>query len=212
MSIYNKTPLRQWGESDTISTMRFGLTCFMFFSLLCVAQARHFDVPTLPASTRPGTEVSTNIHYNATGRNVLGYDVELNVTGSASNCVEVAFGRDEDGDGELALGETGLAFGWRGGDCFLYRPDERWREPAAWTNGVSRKLAFKVSANPEGVVGSVGFSFGGVPVLSDVTGATPAWAYAPDWNMLRVTRRGVDAANESVGVDADLRGTVMRVR
>ena len=90
MSIYNKTPLRQWGESDTISTMRFGLTCFMFFALLCVAQARHFDVPTLPASTRPGTEVSTNIHYNATGRNVLGYDVELNVTGSVSNCVEVA--------------------------------------------------------------------------------------------------------------------------
>ena len=178
----------------------------------CVAQARRFDVPTLPAATRPSTEVSTNIHYNATGRNVLGYDVELDVTGSVSNCVEVAFGRDEDGDGELALEETGLAFGWRGGDCFLYRPDERWREPAAWTNGVSRKLAFKVSANPEGVVGSVGFSFGGVPVLSDVTGATPAWAYAPDWNMLRVTRRGVDAANESVGVDADLRGTVMRVR
>ena len=178
----------------------------------CVAEARRFDVPTLPASTRPGTEVSTNIHYNATGRNVLGYDVELDVTGSVSNCVEVAFGRDEDGDGELSLEETGLAFGWRGGDCFLYRPDERWLEPAAWTNGVSRKLAFKVTANPEGVVGSVGFSFGGVPVLSDVTGATPAWAYAPDWNMLRVTRRGVDAANESVGVDADLRGTVMRVR
>ena len=43
MSIYNKTPLRQWGESDTISTMRFGLTCFMFFALLCVAQARRFD-------------------------------------------------------------------------------------------------------------------------------------------------------------------------
>ena len=187
--------------------MIFALTMVAF-----VAQARRFDVPTLPAATRPSTEVSTNIHYNATGRNVLGYDVELNVTGSVSNCVEVAFGRDEDGDGELALEETGLAFGWRGGDCFLYRPDERWREPAAWTNGVSRKLAFKVSANPEGVVGSVGFSFGGVPVLSDVTGATPAWAYAPDWNMLRVTRRGVDAANESVGVDADLRGTVMRVR
>ena len=72
-------------------------------------------VGTQPASPFADTEVCTNIAFNATRSDMREFDVRMELSGSVSNCVQVAFGRDEDGDGDLAPEETGLMFGWRGG-------------------------------------------------------------------------------------------------
>ena len=77
------------------------------------------SVPALPESAHADTEVTTNIPFNATRSDARGFGVSLDFTGTASNCVQVAFGHDGDGDGVLSPGETGLVLGWRAGWYFI---------------------------------------------------------------------------------------------
>ena len=91
------------------------LAAALFASFAFSLPAVDVTIGTQPASLLADTEVSTNIAFNATRRDMREFDVRMELSGSVSNCVQVAFGRDEDGDGDLAPEETGLMFGWRGG-------------------------------------------------------------------------------------------------
>ena len=37
--------------------------------------------------------------------------------------------------------------------------------------------------------------------VAPLAASAPSWLYGADWDLLRVTRRGVDAAGEAVGVE-----------
>ena len=161
------------------------------------------SVAALPESAYADTEVATNIPFNAARSDAREFGVALDFTGTASNCVQVAFGRDADGDGVLSPDETGLALGWRAGCYFIEDAagGSRFAEAAAASPGDARRLELRVSLNrlrrprAASVTNEAGACF------APLAASAPAWLYGADWNLLRVTRRGVDAADEAVGVE-----------
>lgn len=65
-----------------------------------------------------------------------GYGFRIDFAGTPSNNVEVAMGKDEDGDGELSPAETKVTSGWDCGGYFIERNEDgqRWHYPVQTRN------------------------------------------------------------------------------
>lgn len=74
----------------------------MFLAGVC--SARVVAVGTQSESPYRDTEVSTNVAFNVSRNDTKTFEVRLELSGTTSNCVQVAFGHDEDGNGNLAPG------------------------------------------------------------------------------------------------------------
>ena len=170
------------------------------------AQGRATNLPQLPDPTFADTEVSTNVPFNAVRSDALEFGVEMSFTGTASNCLQVAFGRDSDGDGDLAPEETALLLGWRAGAYFIEdaATGERASEPAV-AGGDARLLDFRValdrSFRPRAAAATNKTGACLVQALAEV----PGWLYGADWNLMKLTRRGVDAVDETIRVECRYR-------
>ena len=57
----------------------------------------------LPPSAYVDTEVTAYADLRIPVKNARGLDIEMTFTGTASNNVEIALGRDADGDGRLSF-------------------------------------------------------------------------------------------------------------
>ena len=77
-------------------------------ALMC-ASAFGGVMPQLPAQSHADTEVWTNVPCAQLLSDVREFEAVLDFTGTASNCVQVAFGCDENGDGNLSWNEEGVA-------------------------------------------------------------------------------------------------------
>ena len=167
-------------------------------ALAVVASAApQIEVPTLPQSECADAEASTNVAFR-TGRNGLrALDVRIAYTGSASNCVEVAFGRDEDGNGDLSAEETRLLLGWRGGRRFVedVAADERIYEDAELVSG-RRLLALSVEAGESLVPRRASFTCESGPCFDSLAAHPPRFLCDSSWNLVKVVRRGASAADE----------------
>lgn len=136
------------------------------------------------------TESATNVAFNL-GGNVREMTLRFVLPdGCASNCLQVAFGRDADGDGVLDVGETETLYGWRNGRRFAEGMSDGVRIEEFGGDG---PRSFSVNLRlPRG--GSPGrFSAtddGGSAVLTNLSVSSHAWLCRPGWNMMRVTRRG----------------------
>ena len=154
----------------------------------------------LPASAFPDTEVSTNLALRSWDTNVRTFTLTLELTASASNNVQVAFGCDRSGDGDLAPGETGFVLGWDCGAWFMMNADDRFttQPPGA----ASRKtLTFALRLDADGTPVALAVKDGDTALDGfPVAGAVPSWLYSPTWNRMKVTARGVDPAAESLRV------------
>ena len=140
-------------------------------------------VEPLPAPEFADTEVSTNFVFSVgEGQNRgLVFTVELQAT--PSNNVEVAIGVDADEDGSLSLDETALAVGYDCGEWFV-------------------RSALNDAVTMTGVVDSGVFRR---------TYRVRARRVNPLWNLVKVTRRGSDAATESVLVESVEQGFRVRL-
>ena len=151
----------------------------------------------LHVEVRPGavpsyisTEVSTNIPFNAVRSDVREVRMHFTFEGVSSNCIQVAFGRDADGDGVLSFGETDAVYGWRNGRYFAedVKAGVRTEEPEAATG---RALSVRMRMTKESLPAHFAATNGvGVAVLGDIASSVPEWIYRPEWNLMRVTRRG----------------------
>ena len=127
----------------------------------------------LPATDYADTEVSTNFVFSVgEGQNRgIVFTVELQAT--PSNNVEVAIGVDADEDGRLSLDESELCVGY---DCGTWvvrsASDDAITTTDAAESGVFRRT-YRVRAR----------------------------RVNPLWNLVKVTRRGIGAAAESVSVE-----------
>ena len=136
------------------------------------------------------TEVSTNIPFNAVRSDVREVRMHFTFEGVSSNCIQVAFGRDADGDGVLYFGETDVVYGWRNGRHFAedVKAGVRTEEPEAATG---RALSVRMRMTKESLPAHFAATNGvGVAVLGDIASSVPEWIYRPEWNLMRVTRRG----------------------
>ena len=84
-------------------------------ALMC-ASAFGGVMPQLPEPAHADTEVWTNVPCAQLLSDVREFETVLDFTGTASNCVQVAFGRDDDGNGDLSCNETDVVDGRRAGD------------------------------------------------------------------------------------------------
>jgi hypothetical protein len=163
-----------------------------------------FHVSQMPESPWLDTEVCTNIVLVATCNELRKIDVDMQFVGSPTNNVQIAFGCDADGDGDLSDDETQLVFGWKCGRRFLSLPFEEHRtadDVAAQEAGPHRlHVVAEFNARQKPV------SFLALDneqtCLSDFAFQSHDWSGVKSWNICKVTRRGLNEAFEDISVDA----------
>jgi hypothetical protein len=174
----------------------------IFFSSLCTSISYTYPtiIPALPASPFPDTEVSTNLALKAWNPDIRTFTLALELTASASNNVQVAFGRDLSGDGDLAPGETGFTTGWDCGEWFMASPSQRFPAPPVSADP-HKVLTFSMHVDASGKPVSLAVRDGDTALAGfPVPGAVPPWLYSPAWNHLKITARGIDPAGETIQV------------
>ena len=138
------------------------------------------------------TEVSTNIAFNADDAHMREFEMRFALDGGMSNCVQVAFGKDADGDGVLGADEAETLYGWRNGRYFAESVTEGLRVEEADSGNVdSRVFAINLRLKKgEGLRYFTATNDMGVAIFTNLNATAQNWLYKPDWNMMRVTRRG----------------------
>ena len=151
------------------------------------------------------TEVSTNVAINTWRSNARQVDLRLQLDGTPSNSLEVAFGRDANRNGVPDLGEVDAVYGWRGGRYFIenVREWERFESVSA-ASGQCGVCSFRLRNGKD--VTPRGFSAvcDGAAAFPELASAPPpAWLYRREWDCMRVTRRGVGTPSGWIRCDIE---------
>lgn len=169
----------------------------------------------LPPAVHADTETVTNVPF-ATALDVAGrLSFGLVCRATPSNNVEVAFGRDSDGNGMLDVGEEDCTVGWDCGAWFVREGADG--EPLAAVpeqspTGDVRTLAWRLWVGADGTPSRLDARADGDAVFGALADAPPAWLHSPSWNLLRLTGRGIDAPLGSFSVAVTPDGTTFFVR
>ena len=83
---------------------------FPAWLLLLPSTAFGVAVGPLPPSEYADTEVTAYADLRIPARNARGLDIEMTFTGTASNNVEIALGRDADGDGGWVANRAAVCY------------------------------------------------------------------------------------------------------
>ena len=180
----------------------------------CTAPAASVVVPPMPASPFADTEVSTNIAIR-TGR-TLSREVEIHIqlAGTPTNCLEVAFGRDANANGVLDAEETETVYGWRAGRYFVenVRGWERIESEAA-ASAQRGVIDILLKNNASLVPRRFAATCGGEAAFPELaTRPPPEWLFREGWDMVRVTRRGAGVPSEWVSCKFDYTFFTMTLR
>ena len=176
-------------------TAKIRYTCYSVLTVVTVgmqAFARTIVVPPQLVSPYADTEVSNNIQFSASSEHAREIEMRFALDGCMSNCVQVAFGKDADGDGVLGADEAETLYGWRNGRYFAESVADglRVEEPDPGS-AASRVLTLNLLLKKgEGLCGFAATNGVGVAVFTNLSATAQGWLYKPDWNMMRVTRRG----------------------
>ena len=175
------------------------ITALVAFAIARFGVADVIVAPRLPEPTTVGMEMSTNLDFRAMRSDLRRLEIVMEFLGTASNCVQLAFGRDLDGDGVLAPEETSLALGWRGGCYFIedVATGLRFEEDALSGGGTYRSLSLNVLTDDKLVQRAVSvIDEANRALFADELETPPEWLRVVEWDTCRVTRRGVDSPFE----------------
>jgi hypothetical protein len=182
------------------------LFCALAILLSFAAYAKEFNVSPLPISPYADTEVSTNIVFNRHRRDVKEFELKFTLDCSPSNCIQVALGTDADGDGDLSFAETQAVYGWRNGRYFIEDiiGGKRYEHSVKLEDRIGIQ-AFTVNMHttrddlPKTFLANID----GASVFTNLTTTVPTWLYQPKWNLMRITRRGVNTPSEWLNCKID---------
>ena len=166
--------------------------------------------PTLPAPEWPDREAATNAALPvATWQKRGHFDVRMSVA-AGTNLVQLAFGRDADGDGELSRAETALVVGRGLGEAFVEDVAARMRyiealPPTAGRRGLCWRVFLNVAGAPTGLIAT---NEAGVALFTEWRHAPPAWSFDPSWDTVRVVSAGSDDVDGRVRVEIGPDGTL----
>ena len=164
----------------------------------------------LPAPEWPDREAATNAPLPAaTWRKRGHFDVRMSVA-AGTNLVQLAFGRDADGDGELSRAETALVVGRGFGEAFVEDVNARQRyaevlPPRTGRRGLGWRVFLRANGTPTGLIAT---NEAGVAVFTEWRYAPPAWSFDPSWDTVRVVSAGPDDADGRVRVEIGPDGTL----
>ena len=166
--------------------------------------------PTLPVAEWPDRESATNAALPvATWQKRGHFDVRMSVA-AGTNLVQLAFGRDANGDGELSYAETALVMGRGLGEAFVEDVAARIRyaealPPAVGRRGLGWRVFLRADGTPTGLTAT---NEAGVAVFPEWRHAPPAWSFDPSWDMVRAVSAGSDDADGRVRVEIGPDGTL----
>ncbi len=191
--------------------MKSALASLFVFIGFAAALAR--PLPPLPAPEFADTEVTACHPLDQAMPSVCGLTFALAFRGTPSNNVEIAFGRDDDGDGNLSFGESDVRIGWDCGRYFIERvpTGERFEEPSVGTGEADRTLLWNCALKHR-VMRGLAVSNEVGQVFAAVTAAPPSWLYDANWDTLRLTARGPDSRNERFDVEVSTTGIAVILR
>ena len=170
--------------------------------------------PTLPEPEWGDCEAATNAALPvATWQKRGHFDVRLSVA-AGTNLVQLAFGRDANGDGELSYAETALVMGRGLGEAFVEDVAARRRyvealPPSAGRRGLGLRVSLRADGTPTGLVAT---NETGAAVFSEWRHAPPAFCFDPSWDTVRVVSAGPDDADGRVRVEIGPDGTLFIMR
>jgi len=172
------------------------------------------EVLTLPPSVFADTEVSTNIVLHGRRTDTWKVDLHIQLAGTPTNDLEVAFGRDVNTNGVLDVEEIETMYGWRGGRYFIENvPAWERIEVEAATNAFCGVCDIHLENNSSVVPRRFAATCGGVAAFASLSvNPTPAWLFRREWNMVRVVRRGTGIPSEWVRCDIEYQSFSIRLR
>ena len=139
-------------------------------------------VEQLPPCEYADTEVSTNIPIRVNLERLDRMRFVLELSPSATNDVEVLIGHDADTNGVLSVGESCIAFCYDCGNWFVREGEEVRVEEVPAEGRARRELAIRYKD------------------------------FAPDWDLVKVVRRGLSASDETVSLVEERKRFVLFVR
>ena len=152
--------------------------------------ARAILVPTQPVSPYADTEVSTNVVIQAGRTDVRDVKIRLQLDGTPTNNLEIAFGCDVEN-----------ARAW-----------ERIEAEAA-VNALCGVLDVHLEHGPDFAPRRFTATCGGETAFSGLsTTLPPAWLFRNGWNMARIVRRGAGTPSEWVRCDVRHNSFALKVR
>ncbi|MBR0066718.1 MAG: hypothetical protein IJQ00_03910 [Kiritimatiellae bacterium] len=178
------------------------------------AHARQIVIPTLPMSPFADTEVSTNVVIHESRTDMRDVKIRLQLDGTPTNNLEIAFGCDENTNGVLDVSEIETVYGWRAGRYFIenVRAWERIETPAA-TTALCGVIDIQLQNDKHFVLRSFAATCGGEPAFVSLsTTPPPAWLFRNGWNMARVVRRGAGTPSEWVRCNIKHNSFALKVR
>ena len=187
-------------------------TSVIVFGLaLLTAEASSVGPLQLPRSAFADTEAATNVPVAFGQQGVRNFCFGLAFAGTASNNVQLAFGRDADADGVLAAAETDLTFAWDCGRWAIRDSEGSESFAAAATTNVVKELDWDLSLRrrrPRCLT----VTENGAAIFAELAQQPADWFFDPNWNLVRLTVRGVDAPEEEARVELKIQGYVLHVR
>ena len=172
---------------------------------LCVAGG-------LPPWEKADTEVTTNCSFALGSPFAVDFRFSMEFDSTPSNNVQIAFGRDSDADGVLSAGETGMILAWDCGEWIL-----------SGTNALPSVVLPSVDANAHKILRwdlrlrgkrpkSLVLTENGQSLFREPVPVPEPWFYDRNWNMFRLTARGIDDPAESFVVDLNEKGALILLR
>jgi len=158
----------------------------IILALRCVFAAVRFTVPQLPESPYDDTEIATNFVFSADFDKARMFNVTLDFEATATNTLELAFGVDDDSNGELAWNETDFILGWRCGEWFCRDMALDAGHSVAASTG-QKQFCWTLGLNSDMTPLSLSVRDGSVSIPFPVS----AGMFSPEWNVCRVTARGM---------------------
>lgn len=150
----------------------------------------------LPPTTELNTEVKTSMPLRVEMKGLRSVQFRLAFGASPSNNLEFAIGRDKNGNGRLDFLEERYTFGY---DCgnWIVKDTGTWK---VWLNDEANEIipvtaTYNVASNRLSAVWTIDRSL-----------------YDPEWDMLRLTRRGRDPTDETASMRDSRYGTVVIIR
>ena len=169
------------------------------------AEAREQHMAQIAPSQYADSESMTNRTWNLNLPSLKQWSTSIELVGTASNNLEFAIGHDANRDGRLSFDERGWWIAWDCGEWFLGgMRDEVWGMGEA----VSEEGWRFVTGGPD----TNGVVWAYIEVDIRRRKSNPAWLYSDTWNLMKVTRRGVDDPLELVKLETRTSGTVVILR
>ena len=194
--------------------MKFGAAMLVILLAFSAFAGTRVAVSSLPISQFADTEVFTNIVLHGRRTDTWKVDLHIQLAGTSTNDLEVAFGRDVNTNGVLEVEEIETMYGWRGGRYFIENVPawERIEEEAA-TNALCGVCDIHLDNNSSVFPRRFAATCGGVAAFGGLaTTPSPAWLFRREWDMVRVVRRGAGISSEWVRCDIEYQSLSIRLR